>query len=274
MKQQFRKILVVGAGPVVIGQSAEYDYAGTQMCRVLKQEGIEVVSVNSNPTTVMTDRRLADSVYIEPLNSETIKKIIETEKPDAVLATAGGKTGLEICLELAQNGYLEEHHAVLLGAQPEVIKSVRNEQALQTMLQAAKEPYLPSAIVSSETETLQFAEVVGYPVSCKSAFSAEGGAFIRCDTEEALIACFTQSVQKSLVGQAMLTKCVEGYKEIEFACIRDTDGNCISVCSTENIDAVGVHTGDSIAVLPAQTLRFRNCDAAPRGTKNCPPFEN
>lgn len=254
MKQQFRKIVVVGAGPVVIGQSAEYDYAGTQMCRVLKQEGIEVVSVNSNPTTVMTDRRLADSVYIEPLNSETIKKIIEVEKPDAVLATAGGKTGLEICLELAQNGYLEEHHAVLLGAQPEVIKSVRNEQALQTMLQAAKEPYLPSAIVSSETETLQFAESVGYPVSCKSAFSAEGGAFIRCDTEEALIACFTQSVQKSLVGQAMLTKCVEGYKEIEFACIRDTDGNCISVCSTENIDAVGVHTGDSIAVLPAQTL--------------------
>lgn len=130
MKHAFKKILVVGAGPVVIGQSSEYDYAGTQMCRVLKREGIEVVCVNSNPTTVMTDRRLADSVYMEQLNGETIKKIIEIEKPDAVLATAGGKTGLEICLELAQNGYLAEHHAVLLGAQPDVIKSVRNAQAL------------------------------------------------------------------------------------------------------------------------------------------------
>ncbi len=254
MKHLFRKILVVGAGPVVIGQAAEYDYAATQMCRVLKQEGIEVVSVNSNPTTVMTDRRLADAVYIEPLNSETVKKIIEVEKPDALLATAGGRTGLEICLELAQNGYLDEHHVVLLGAQPEVIKNVRSEQAIQTMLQEAGEPYLPTAIVSSETETLQFAETAGYPVSCKSAFSAEGGAFARCNTEGELITCFTESVQKSLVGQAMLTKCAEGYKEIEFACVRDADGNCISVCSTENIDAVGVHTGDSIAVLPAQTL--------------------
>lgn len=254
MKHAFKKILVVGAGPVVIGQSSEYDYAGTQMCRVLKQEGIEIICVNSNPTTVMTDRRLADSVYMEPLNGETIKKIIEIEKPDAVLATAGGKTGLEICLELAQNGYLAEHHAVLLGAQPDVIKSVRNAQALQNMLQEANEPYLPTAIVSSETETLQFAETAGYPISCKAAFSAEGGAFVRCDTEAELLACFTDCVRKSLVGQALLSKCVDGYKEIEFACIRDTDGNCISVCSTESMDAVGVHTGDSIVVLPAQTL--------------------
>ncbi len=254
MKPQFRKILVIGAGPVVIGQAGEFDYAGTQMCRVLKQEGIEVVAVNSNPTTVMTDRRTADTVYIEPLDSETVKKIIDAEKPDGILATAGGKTGLEICLELSQNGYLDEHHTVLLGAQPEVIKSVRNAQALQTMLEAAKEPYLPAAIVSSETEALEFAQTVGYPISCKAAFSPEGGAFIRCDSEASLLSCLAQSVEKSLVGQAMLEKCVEGYKEIEFVCVRDTDGNCISVCSTESIDAVGVHAGDSIAVLPAQTL--------------------
>ena len=158
MNKNFRKILVIGAGPVVIGQSGEYDYAGTQMIRVLKQEGIQIAVVNSNPTTVMTDRGLADTVYIEPLNGETVKKIIEIEKPDGILATAGGKTGLEICLELSQNGYLDEHGTVLLGAQPEVIKSVRNAQALQTMLGDAKEPFLPTAIVSSETEAFTFAE--------------------------------------------------------------------------------------------------------------------
>jgi len=254
MNKNFRKILVIGAGPVVIGQSGEYDYAGTQMIRVLKQEGIQIVVVNSNPTTVMTDRGLADTVYIEPLNGETVKKIIEIEKPDGILATAGGKTGLEICLELSQNGYLDEHGTVLLGAQPEVIKSVRNAQALQTMLEDAKEPYLPTAIVSSETEAFTFAEEVGFPVSCKSAFSPEGGAFVRCNDVKELSACFESCADKSLVGQVMLEKCVEGYKEIAFACVRDACDNCISVCSSENIDTVGVHSGDSIVVLPAQTL--------------------
>lgn len=254
MKQTYKKILVIGAGPVVIGQSGEYDYAGTQMLTVLKQEGVQSVVVNSNPTTVMTDRNLADIVYIEPLNGETVKKIIEAEQPNAILATAGGKTGLEICLELSQNGYLEEHGTVLLGAQPDVIKSVHNAQALQTMLSEADEPYLPSAIVSSEIEALDFASTVGYPVSCKSAFSPEGGAFVRCNTAEELEECFASCAQKSLVGQAMLEKCVEGYKEIAFCCVRDAADNCISICSTENIDAVGVHDGDSIVVLPAQTL--------------------
>ncbi len=254
MKRMFRKILVIGSGPVIIGQSSEFDYAGVQMCRVLKAEGISVVVVNSNPATVMTDKQIADTVYMEPLNGETVKKIIEIEKPDGILATAGGQTGLEICLELAQNGYLEEHGAVLLGAQPEVIKSVRNAQALRSMLEEAGEPYLPAEIVSSEEEALAFANRTGYPISCKAAFSPEGGTFVRCDTEEALLACFESSVEKSLVRQAMLQKCVEGYKEIEFACMRDADGNCISVASSESIDTVGVHTGDSIVVIPAQTL--------------------
>lgn len=254
MNKVFRKILVIGAGPVVIGQSGEYDYAGTQMIRVLKEEGIRVVVVNSNPTTVMTDRGLADAVYIEPLNGETVKKIIEVEQPDGILATAGGKTGLEICLELSQNGYLDEHGTVLLGAQPEVIKSVHNTQALQTMLADIHEPYLPAAIADAVTEAFSFADLVGFPVSCKAAFSPEGGSFTRCNTKEELADCFESCAAKSLVGQVMLEKCVEGYKEIAFCCVRDAAGNCISICSTENLDAVGVHTGDSIVVLPAQTL--------------------
>lgn len=254
MKRIFKKILVIGAGPVVIGQSSEFDYAGTQMCRVLKEEGIAVAVVNPNPATVMTDKQTADAVYIEPLNVETVKKIIEAENPDGILATAGGETGLEICLELARNGYLAEHDAVLLGAQPEVIKSVHNAQALRATLEAAGEPYLPTQVVSSEEEALAFAESTGYPISCKAAFSPEGGAFVRCDSKEALCACFHSAVGGSLVGQAMLQKCVDSYKEIEFACMRDTEGNCIGVCSAESLDTVGVHAGDSIAVIPAQTL--------------------
>lgn len=254
MKQTFRKILVIGAGPVVIGQSSEFDYAGTQMCRTLKNEGIEVVVVNSNPATVMTDKQLVDKVYVEPLNGETVKKIIELEQPDGVLATAGGKTGLEICLELAQNGYLDEHHAVLLGAQPEVIKSVRNAQALQTMLRDAGEPFLPSDIVNSTEEAAEFAEKAGYPVCIKAAFSADAGAFICCSDKAALETAFSSCAEKSLVGQVLIQKFIGGYKEIEFACIRDAYDNCISVCSTENLDTVGIHSGDSVVVLPAQTL--------------------
>ena len=227
MKPTFRKILVIGAGPVVIGQSSEFDYAGTQMCRTLKNEGIEVVVVNSNPATVMTDKQLVDKVYIEPLNGETVKKIIELEQPDGVLATAGGKTGLEICLELAQNGYLDEHHTVLLGAQPDVIKSVRNAQALQTMLRDAGEPYLPADIVNSAEEAAEFAEKAGYPVCIKTAFSAEAGEFIPCNDEPALKAAFPACAEKSLVGQVLIQKFIGGYKEIEFAAIRDAYDNCI-----------------------------------------------
>lgn len=254
MKQQFKKILVIGAGPVVIGQSSEFDYAGMQMCRVLKAAGIQVVVVNSNPATVMTEHSLADSVYIEPLNSEVVKKVIELEKPDAILATAGGKTGLEICLELSQNGYLEEHGTVLLGAQPEVIKSVHNAQALQSMLKRADEPYLPAEIAGSEEEAVAFAEEAGYPVRIQAAFSAESGGRAVCADQAELCARFLEFAARSLVGQVLLQKCVDAYKEIEVAVVRDVDGNAISVCSTESMDTVGVHSGDSVIVLPAQTL--------------------
>lgn len=254
MSIPFRKILVLGAGPVAIGQSVEYDYAATQIIRTLKAEGATVVAVNSNPTTVMTERNFADTVYIEPLNVETVSKIIKIEKPDAVLVTAGGATGLEICLELSQNGYLEENGAVLLGAQPQVIKSVHNAQALENLLQLAGEPYLPRAVAGTKEEACAFAAEAGYPVSCKAAFSPEGGSFVRCDDAELLTSCFETAAQHSLVGQAMLEKSVEGYKEICFACLRDAEDNCVSVCSTENLETVGIHGGDSVVVLPAQTL--------------------
>ena len=190
MRSQFKKILVIGAGPVVVGQSSEFDYAGVQMCRVLKEAGIQVIVVNSNPATVMTEHGVADTVYMEPLNSEVIKKIIEIEQPDAILSTAGGKTGLEICLELSQNGYLEEHGAVLLGAQPEVIKSIHNAQALQSMLQRADEPYLPAEIAGSEAEAIAFSEDAGYPVRIQAGFAAENGGSTVCRKSDGLASGF------------------------------------------------------------------------------------
>lgn len=254
MKKEFRKILVLGAGPVVIGQSGEYDYAGTQMLQVLREEGVSSVVVNSNPTTVMTERSFSDAVYIEPLNGETVKKIIEIEKPDGILATASGKTGLEICLEISQNGYLEAHGAVILDTQPDVIKRVRNAQTRKELLSEVGEPCLPNAVVNSETEALNFAKEVGFPVFLKAAFTPEDVSFVRCDTENAVSECFKKASEKSLVGQVALEKCVDGYKEITLCCVRDAADNCVCVCSTENMDAVGVHDGDSIVVLPAQTL--------------------
>lgn len=254
MSQSFKKVLVIGAGPVIVGQSSEFDYAGVQMCRALKASGASVVCVNSNPATVMTEHDVADTVYLEPLSGETVKKIIELEHPDAILATAGGRTGLEICLELSQNGYLEEHGAVLLGAQPEVIKSVRTPQALQGMLERANEPYLPAEVVSQPAEAAAFAESVGYPVRLQAAFSPENTAGIVCSAPSALENAFSDCAARSLVGQVLVQKCVDAYKEIELAVVRDVDGNAVCVCSTESMDTVGVHSGDSVTVLPAQTL--------------------
>lgn len=254
MNRSIQKVLVIGAGPVVVGQSSEFDLAAVQMCRALKAEGVTVVAVNSNPATVMTEHGVADIVYMEPLTGEAVKKIIAIEHPDAVLSTAGGRTGLEIGLELSQNGYLEEHGAVLLGAQPEVIKSVRSPQALQGMLERAAEPFLPSAVAASTEEAAAFAERVGYPVRIQSAFSAESPESAVCQTPDMLKAAFADCAARSLVGQALLQKCVDDYKEIELVVVRDADGNAVCVCSTESMDTVGVHSGDSVTVLPAQTL--------------------
>ncbi len=253
MNSQFKKILVIGAGPVVIGQSSEFDYAGVQMCRALKDEGIETVVVNSNPITVSTDRTTADKVYIEPLNSETVKKIIEIEKPDGVLATVGGKTGLDICLELAQNGELDEHDTKLLGVQPEVLKKLRNAQALRDTLEEIGEPFLKADIVDDSESALEFSADAGYPVSIKPAFTPDC-ELIRCDSEQDILSRFSGCAEKSLVSQVYIQKCVDDYKEIEFEVIRDGAGNCISVASCESIDPVGISSGDSIVAVPAQTM--------------------
>lgn len=253
MNSQFKKILVIGAGPVVIGQSSEFDYAGVQMCRALKDEGIETVVVNSNPITVSTDRTTADKVYIEPLNSETVKKIIEIEKPDGVLATVGGKTGLDICLELAQNGELDEQNTKLLGVQPEVLKKLRNAQALRDTLEEIGEPFLKADIVDDSESALGFSTDAGYPVSIKPAFTPDC-ELIRCDSSEDILSKFSECAEKSLVSQVYIQKCVDDYKEIEFEVIRDGAGNCISVASCESIDPVGISSGDSIVTVPAQTM--------------------
>lgn len=254
MKKNYSKIIVLGAGPVVIGRSSEYDYSAVSVCRALKSDGIKVVSVNSNHATIMTDKDVADAVYIEPLNGEFVKKVIEKEKPDAIIGTTGGSLGLEICLELLQNGYLEEHSTKLLGINPEAIKAVRSEQALRDTLENMSEPYLKAEVLGSEYESIEFAKNCGYPVLIKPAFTPDLPEYIRCENDADIKSAFFACSQKSLVGEVYVQKCADDYKEVEFIVMRDCGGNCISVCSTENIDTVGIHSGDSMVVVPAQTL--------------------
>ncbi|MEG0546205.1 MAG: carbamoyl-phosphate synthase large subunit [Oscillospiraceae bacterium] len=253
MKKVYKKILIIGAGPVIIGQSSEYDYSAVQMCKAFKQEGIETVVINSNPDTIITDKKIADSVYIEALNSETVKKLIEIEKPDAVLATVGGKNGLEICIELLENGYLAEHNTELLGINPEALKSVRTSGALRETLGKMGEPYVDAEIFSELSEVIDFAKKIGYPVSLKPAFTPDF-ANIRINNELEIKEKFDELAEKSIVNQVFIQKCVDDYKGISFEVVRDSAGNCISVSSTENVNPVGIHTGDSIVVVPAQTL--------------------
>lgn len=254
MKTNYSKILLLGAGPVVIGQSSEYDYSAVQMCRALKSEGISVVTVNSNPATIMTDKSIADTVYIEALSGEMVKKVIEKEHPDAILGTTGGEAGLEICLELLQNGYLEEHNTALLGIKPETIRAIRSTQALRETLSDMDEPYVKAEVFAEEQACVGFAREIGYPVTLRPAFTPDYNEPVRCEDEAALCAAFSDCAGKSLVGEVYAEKCVDDYKEIEYVVMRDSGGNCISVCSTENIDCVGIHSGDSIVAVPAQTL--------------------
>lgn len=254
MKKTYSKIIVLGAGPVVIGKSSEYDYSAVSVCRALKADGIQVIAVNSNHATIMTDKDVADSVYIEPLNGEFVKKVIEKEKPDAIIGTTGGDTGLEICLELLQNGYLEEHNTELLGINPETIKAIRTEQALRETLENIGEPYLKAEVQSSDGGCIEFAKNCGYPVLIKPAFTPDFSEPVRCENDDDIIKAFSACAEKSLVGEAYIQKCADDYKEIEFVVMRDCNGNCISICSTENIDTVGIHSGDSMVVVPAQTL--------------------
>lgn len=253
-ENKYSKILVLGAGPVVIGSSSEYDYSAASVCRALKEEGISVVSVNSNPDTIMTDKNVADTVYIEPLNGETVKKIIEKEIPDAIIGTTGGEAGLEICLELLQNGYLDEHGTKLLGIKPETIKAIRNEQALRDTLENVGEPYVSAKVLPTDAECVTFAGEIGFPVLISPAFTPDFSEPIRCENANDILSGFGSCAERSLVNEVYVRKCVDDYKEVEFVAMRDSFGNCISVSSTENIDSVGIHSGDSIVVIPAQTL--------------------
>jgi carbamoyl-phosphate synthase large subunit len=253
-RKDIKKVLVIGSGPIIIGQAAEFDYAGTQACRALKEENIEVVLVNSNPATIMTDKNIADKVYIEPLDIDFAKKIINKEKPDSILATLGGQTGLNLAMELAESGFLDEMGIKLLGTSVESIKSAEDRQAFKDTMERIEQPCIPSKVVNNIEDALTFARDNGYPVIIRPAYTLGGtGGGIAHDENE-LKEIGTNGLRLSRVHQVLIEKCIAGWKEIEFEVMRDWKGNAITVCSMENVDAVGVHTGDSIVVAPCQTL--------------------
>ena len=255
--KDIKKVLVIGSGPIIIGQAAEFDYAGTQACRALKEEGIEVVLINSNPATIMTDNAIADIVYIEPLTAEVIKNIIRIEKPDSMLATLGGQTGLNLAMELHECGFLTESGVKLLGTNVESIKKAEDREEFKALMENIGEPVIESVIITDIKGALDFAALEGYPLVIRPAYTLGGtGGGIAFDEKE-LVEITKAGLKASRVGQVLLEKCVSGWKEIEYEVIRDGKGNCITVCNMENIDPVGIHTGDSIVVAPSQTLRDR-----------------
>ena len=254
MTNKYNKILVLGAGPVKIGQSLEFDYSALQVCRALKEEGIEVVFANSTPSALATDKVFADKVYIEPLNIESVKRILEKEKPDALLSTAGGDDSLELSLELAQNGYLEETNTVLIGINQDVIRGVKNRHSFTELLEEMDEPTVPAFVVNSADEACDFADKVGYPVIVRPAYTPDRESAEYCYSREILAEKAEISLKNSIVSQILIEKSIAGWKELEFEVMRDAEDNCISVSSVESIDPVGIHTGDSIVVIPAQTL--------------------
>ena len=252
-----RKVMVIGSGPIVIGQAAEFDYAGTQACRVLKAEGIETVLVNSNPATVMTDTDLADAVYLEPLTVETVKRIIRKEKPDCLLAGLGGQTGLTLAVKLYEDGFLEENGVRLIGSNVEAIKKSEDRQLFKDTMAEIGEPTIPSDTATDVEKSLRIAEEIGYPVIVRPAYTlGGGGGGVAYDAEE-LKTVAASGISASPIGQILVEKYIYGWKEIEFETMRDSKGNVIAVCSMENVDPVGVHTGDSVVVAPALTLSDR-----------------
>ena len=252
--KDIKKVLVIGSGPIVIGQAAEFDYAGTQACRSLKEEGIEVVLVNSNPATIMTDKDIADEVYIEPLTAKVLEQIIIKEKPDSVLPTLGGQAGLNLGMELAESGFLEKHGVKLIGTTAETIFKAEDRQAFKDTMEKIGEPCAPSQVVHNVEDGIKFTNTIGYPVVLRPAYTlgGSGGGIAHNETE--LIDILSNGLRLSRVGEVLVERCIAGWKEIEYEVMRDANGNCITVCNMENIDPVGVHTGDSIVVAPSQTL--------------------
>ncbi len=254
LNKELKKVMVIGSGPIVIGQAAEFDYAGTQACRALKEDGLEVVLVNSNPATIMTDNAMADEVYIEPLTIPTIKRIIEKERPDSLLSTLGGQTGLNISMQLAKEGFLDKMGVKLLGAKPETIDKAEDRQSFKDTMQKIGQPCIPSLVVTDLETALSFAHSNGYPLIIRPAFTLGGtGGGIASNEEEFIEICKT-GLHASPIHQILVEKCIAGWKEIEFEVMRDSAGNTITICSMENLDPVGVHTGDSIVIAPAVTL--------------------
>lgn len=249
-----KKVLVIGSGPIVIGQAAEFDYAGTQACRSLKEEGIEVVLLNSNPATIMTDKDIADKVYIEPLTAEIVEQLILEEKPDSVLPTLGGQAGLNLAMELCESGFLEEHEVRLIGTTSETIKKAEDRLEFKSTMEKIKEPVAASLVVETVEEGVAFAKTIGFPVVLRPAYTLGGSGGGIAKTYEELREILENGLRLSRVGQVLVERCIAGWKEIEYEVMRDSNGNCITVCNMENIDPVGVHTGDSIVVAPSQTL--------------------
>lgn len=254
LNKNLKKVMVIGSGPIVIGQAAEFDYAGTQACRALKEEGLEVVLVNSNPATIMTDSAIADHVYIEPLTLEVVKRIIKKEKPDSILSTLGGQTGLTLSMELAKEGFLGSYGVTLLGASPETIDKAEDRQCFKDTMEEIGEPVIPSEVVTTVDKAMDFADKIGYPVIVRPAFTLGGTGGGIAKTEKELHEIATAGIRLSPINQILVEKCIAGWKEIEFEVMRDGIGNEITVCSMENFDPVGIHTGDSIVIAPAVTL--------------------
>lgn len=254
LRPDIKKVLVIGSGPIVIGQAAEFDYAGTQACMAIKEEGLEVILVNSNPATIMTDKTIADHVYIEPLTLDYLKKIILREKPDSILSTLGGQTGLTLSMQLAKEGFLSAHNVKLLGADPATIDKAEDRKIFKETMDAINQPIIPSIVTQSHQDALSFAKHTGYPVIVRPAFTLGGSGGGIASSEEELKRIASSGLRQSPIHQILVEKCISGWKEIEFEVMRDGSGNVITICSMENFDPVGIHTGDSIVIAPAVTL--------------------
>ena len=252
--EEIKKVLVIGSGPIVIGQAAEFDYAGTQACRSLKEEGLEVVLINSNPATIMTDKNIADRVYIEPLTVEVVKQLIIKEKPDSLLPTLGGQAALNIAMELEESGFLKETNTRLIGTTSQTIKKAEDRLEFKNTMEKIGEPIAASEVVETVEDAIAFTNTIGYPVVIRPAYTLGGSGGGIAHNEEELSEICANGLRLSRVGQCLIERCIAGWKEIEYEVMRDSNGNCITVCNMENIDQVGVHTGDSIVVAPSQTL--------------------
>ncbi len=253
-RKDIKKVIIIGSGPIIIGQAAEFDYAGTQACRAIREEGVEVILINSNPATIMTDKQIADKVYIEPLTIETIKKVILKENPDSILPTLGGQNALNLAVELEESGFLKANHVEMIGTNADTIRMAEDRELFKDAMERINQPCAESGIAETVEACVQIAKKIGYPVVVRPAYTLGGSGGGIVDNEEDLISIAALGLHRSRVNQVLIERCISGWKEIEYEVMRDHNGNCITVCNMENFDPVGVHTGDSIVVAPCQTL--------------------